>query len=74
VLGAEARDAVNRHAIFLIQPCELQPELALGGSDGNEAASDENAKGRVPVNGHRRHQPLQLPQLIQRAGKPWHAR
>jgi len=49
VLLAELREPADGDAIFLVEPRELEPELALRGGDGHEAARHQDAKREVPA-------------------------
>lgn len=67
VREAEEREAPHGVAIFLVEPGELQPELALRGGDGAEAAGGENPECHVSSLGELAHACLQRTQLLQRA-------
>lgn len=65
MLIAELREPTDGDSILLIEPRELEPELALGGCDSDEAARCEHAQSDVAIGGELAHQRLQLAQLVE---------
>jgi hypothetical protein len=51
VLAAELGQFAHCRAVFLVDPGEFQPELALGNVGGGVAAGDEHFEGFAAVGG-----------------------
>lgn len=64
MLVAEVGESAHGDAVFLVEPGEFQPELALRGGDGDESARGEDPQGDVAVGGELAHQRLKLAQLL----------
>jgi len=65
MLEAELRQASHCGAVFLVEPGELQPELALRGGCGGAAARDQKTQRHAARRPERPYAGLQCAQLLQ---------
>jgi hypothetical protein len=75
VAGAELSELHDSCPVLLINPGELEPELALRYGGGRVAAGDEHSQCRTSVGGQFLHRVLQCPKLFEgSAGQQSHVR